>query len=84
MLWVVHKSPVGLNASELLGVFTDEAKAASVCIGVGTYYVAKVQPDRHYQIGSLLDVEVRVVTSIAAIETYVEGGHGPGLHPRRN
>lgn len=67
MLWVGHKSPVGLNATELIGAFTNYSLAVDACEGVGTYYIARVAPDRTYKIGSLLDVEVRVVTSVAAI-----------------
>jgi hypothetical protein len=68
MLYVVTKSPVGISAQELIGVFTDETKAAGACVGAGTYYVARVEPDRLYKIGTLLDVEVRVVTSVEALK----------------
>lgn len=67
MVWVVQKSPVGVDAQELIGVFTGYERAVDACSGVGTYYVAKLEPDRAYKIGTLLDVEVRVVTSVGAM-----------------
>lgn len=67
MLWIVHKSPVGLNAQELIGAFTDYGLAVDACAGVGSYYLSKVYPNRAYRIGTLLDVEVRIVTSVGAL-----------------
>lgn len=70
MLYVVQKSPLGLpGAMELVGAFSSEPLAAGACLGVGTYYITKLEPDRAYKIGTLLDVEVRVVTSTAALAT---------------
>lgn len=64
MLWIVSKSPVGSRAQELIGAFTDEGKAAGACVGPGVYTISRMDADRVYPIGSLLDVEVRVVTAV--------------------
>ena len=57
--WVVMKSPTGLaGANALLGCFVDDRKARAACVGAGRFTIFKVDPNRAYQPGTLLDVEI--------------------------
>ncbi len=63
-LWVVTKSPVGLDdAAAIIGSFTSAGAARGALHGAGTYLIARVVPNRVYREGELLDVECVVVPS---------------------
>lgn len=60
-MWIVTKCPIGVDAAELVGGFTTEVAAKAAIIGVGTYMIAHVIPNRVYRTGTLLDVEMIIV-----------------------
>lgn len=54
-LHVVTKSDVGLDAPYVVGVFTDSIRAVEACTGAGRFLITRLDPNRVYPRGSLLD-----------------------------
>ncbi len=55
-VWVVTKADAGMGlAAYIIGVFFNEPAALAACVGPGTFTVLKMDPNRVYPRGTLLD-----------------------------
>lgn len=55
---IVTKSDVGVGAPYVIGAFFNSIDAANACKGPGTFTIYRVDPNRVYPRGTLLDCAV--------------------------
>lgn len=57
-VFIVTKTDVGLgNAGYVIGAFFKHHLAVDACVGPGTFTIMKVDPNRAYKRGAMLDCE---------------------------